>query len=475
MACVAVGCGGGAGADKAGGAAKSRPVVLAMANGNGDPSELGAFAGTVARLSGGTLRIDVKSAWRHGTTSYETGTIRDVAAGKVDLAWVGSRAFDTVGVPDLDALDAPLLIDSYALEHAVLASPLVPKMLDGLHRLGVVGLGILPGPMRKPLGASPLVRPQDYRGRTIAIQRSPVAAQALGALGARAGEIPGRGSIDGYDGVEQQVSSIQGNTYDRVAKYLTANVNLWPRPLVVFMNPKALSRLDDRQRRALRDAARDALDATLAFDRADEQEAAGVLCRRGVRFLTATDDDVAALRQAVQPVYDRLDRNAESSEAIARITAMRAEVGARAQSEAPRCAATARSQGGEVTPLDGVYVLDTTRAEMKRNGTPAGDLVSENYGHWRFTLDRGRMYYTQSSEGASRWTKAVYTVHGRTLTFTVTDYGGEAPNNAAEKTGEVFTFRWSRCRDRLTLTPIRGEVSPENFRAKPWRRVGDVP
>jgi hypothetical protein len=271
------------------------------------------------------------------------------------------------------------------------------------------------------------------------------------------------------------VSAIQGNTYDRVAKYLTANVNLWPRPLVLFMNPKALSRLDDRQRDALRDAARDALDATLAFDRADEQEAAGVLCRRGVRFLTATDDDVSALRQAVQPVYDRLDRNAESSEAIARITAMRAEVGATAQSEAPRCATTARSQGGTVTPLDGVYVLDTTRAEMERNGTPAGDLVSENYGHWRFTLDRGRMHYTQSSEGASRWTKAVYTVRGRTLTFTVTDYGGEAPNNAAEKTGEVFTFRWSRYRDRLTLTPIRGDVSPENFRFKPWRRVGDVP
>jgi TRAP-type transport system periplasmic protein len=474
-ACLVGGCGGGAGSDKAGGTTKPRPVVLTMANGNGDELELGPFAAAVARLSGGTLRIDVSNGWRRGTASYETGAIRDAAAGTVDLAWAGSRAFDSVGVPAFDALHAPLLIDSYALERTVLASPLVPRMLAGLDRLGVVGLGILPGPMRKPMGVSPLVAPQDYRGKTLAIARSQVAVEALGALGARAAEIPARGSIQGYDGVEQQLASIQGNAYDRVGRYLTTNVNLWPRPLVLFMNEKALSALDDRQRRALHDAARQALDATLAVDRHDEQEAAGTLCRRGVRFLAATGADVAALRRAVQPVYDQLDRDAQTRDAIARITAMRGELGATAQSEAPRCAAATTSHQGKVTPLDGVYVLDTTREEALRNGTPESDLVSENYGHWRFTLDRGQMYYTQSSEGASRWTKAAYTVSGHTLTFTVTDYGGKAPHNAAEKTGEVFSFRWSRYRDRLTLGPAPGQISPENFRSKPWRRVGDAP
>ena len=59
--------------------------------------------------------------------------------------------------------------------------------------------------------------------------------------------------------------------------------------------------------------------------------------------------------------------------------------------------------------------------------------------------------------------------------FTVTDYGGDAPNGAAEKTGEVFTYRWSRYRDRLSLAPVKGAISPGNFRAKPWRRVGDAP
>jgi hypothetical protein len=379
-----------------------------------------------------------------------------------------------VGVTAFDALQAPLLIDSHALEQAVLSGPLVPRMLRGLKRLDVVGLGVLPGPMRKPLGASPLVRPEDYRGKTLAISRSRVAEQTLDALGARSAEIPAQGSIEGYDGVEQQITSIQGNLYDRVGHYLTANVNLWPRPLVLFMNQKAFDALSDRQRAALRDAGRDVLTATLGVDRHDEAEAAGTLCRRGLRFVTATDDDLAALRRAVQPVYDRLDRDAQTKDAIAQITAMRGEVSATARSEAPTCAPTSQTSGAaKPTPIDGVYRLDTTREESRAVGET--DPVSENYGRWRFVFDRGQLYYTQSAEGASRWTRATYTVKGNILEYTVTAYGGEAPHGAAEKTGEVLTFRWSRYRDRLTLGPVKGKISPMNFRMKPWRRIGDAP
>jgi hypothetical protein len=129
---------------------------------------------------------------------------------------------------------------------------------------------------------------------------------------------------------------------------------------------------------------------------------------------------------------------------------------------------------GKRTPLDGIWTLTTTRRDAAKVIDP-GDLVSENWGRWRYTLSRGQMYYTQSSEGHTRWTRATYTVKGHTFTYTVTEYGGDAPHGAAEKTGEVFTFRWSRYRDRLSLAPITGGVSPKNFRLKPWRRVGDTP
>jgi TRAP-type transport system periplasmic protein len=477
LAALALGGCGSSGADKAGGERASKPTVLTLANANGDSVELEPFANAVEQRSGGTLKIAFKNHWRPGQAAAEAGLIRDVKAGKADLGWAGTRAFDDVGVPAFDALHAPLLIDSLPLERTVLESALVPAMLGGLKPAGVTGLGILPGPLRRPLGVAPLVKPQDYAGATIALQRSQVGARTLAALGAHGKPLPSMGTIDGYDGIEQQLNSIAGNGYDRIASHLTANVALWPRPLVLFANPKALSGLDVRQRAALTGAAEAAFAPTLAPQKHDEAESAAVLCRRGVTFETAGKADLAALRRAVQPVYERLERDAETKAAIVKIQAMRAAVGA---PDAPACTGTSAAEPqaeagvGKRTPLDGVYTLNYTRAEAAEVTNPA-DLVSENWGRWRFVLDRGRMYYTQASEGNRRWTRAHYTVKGHTLEYTITEYGGEAPHGAAEKTGEVFTFRWSRYRDRLSLAPIKGAISPENFRLKPWRRVGDAP
>jgi hypothetical protein len=53
--------------------------------------------------------------------------------------------------------------------------------------------------------------------------------------------------------------------------------------------------------------------------------------------------------------------------------------------------------------------------------------------------------------------------------------GGIAPDNAANKPGEFFTFRWSQHRGVLTLSPVAGAVSPANFMAKPWVRISTTP
>jgi TRAP-type C4-dicarboxylate transport system substrate-binding protein len=462
-------CGSSAG-DKAGGQRASKPTVLTLANGNGDSLALEPFAAAVRKRSGGTLEIVFKDRWRAGQPEYEANLIRDVKAGKADLGWAGTRAFDDVGVPAFDALHAPLLIDSLSLERKALESPLVPEMLGEMKAAGVAGLGILPGPLRRPLGVSPLVRPQDYRGATVALQRSQVGERTLDALGARGANLAASAPVDRYDGVEQQISSIAGNEYDKVAGHLTANVALWPRPVVLFANPKVLRGLDDRQRDALLGAPRAALAATLAKEHDSEADAVGILCRRGVAFDTAGATDLAALRRAVQPVYDRLDRRPQTKAAIAKIQAMKGG----AAPDAPACPATGTSPKASArTTLDGTYTLTTTRAEAAKVMDP-GDLVSENYGRWRFRLDRGQMYYTQASEGHKRWTRARYTVKGHTLTYTVTSYGGDAPHQAYERTGEVFSFRWSRFHDRLSLAPATGAASPPNFRMKPWRRDGDA-
>src|SRR4051794_8384179 len=158
----------GAGQDKAGGTRAGRPVVLTLANFMGDTEELHGFRDEVQRLSGGAVRIEIRSGWRLRQVRFEDGLIADVRAARADLGVVGARAWDSVGVRTMRALNAPLLIDSYALQDRVLQDPMVRSMLDGLRPLGLVGLGMLPGPLRKPLGARRrLIVPADYRGLTI--------------------------------------------------------------------------------------------------------------------------------------------------------------------------------------------------------------------------------------------------------------------------------------------------------------------
>src|SRR5919198_6776056 len=160
VAVLTAGCFGGGG--KAGGEGQKHTIVLTLANGTGDSSPLQPYADEVARLSEGSLRIDIRNGWRSGDPSSERHLIADVRAGKADLGWVGARAWDGVGVLAFQALVAPFLIDSYALEQRVLESPLAGEMLAAIGPAGVVGIGVLPGPMRQLLGVrKAFARPAD--------------------------------------------------------------------------------------------------------------------------------------------------------------------------------------------------------------------------------------------------------------------------------------------------------------------------
>ena len=309
---VLAGCTG-PGLDKAGGTQARQPVVLTLANFIGDSGELDGFAGEVRRLSAGTMRIDIRSRWRLGQVDSENGLIGDVRAGKADLGVVGSRAWDSVGVSSFRALNAPLLINGYALQDGVLRSPMTGQMLQGLRPLGLAGIGVLPGPLRKPLAmARPLLRPSDYAGLRIGVQQSRVAGATMRALGATPVGFPVTGAITGLDGIEQQISSIQGNQYDKVGKYLTANVSLWPRPLVLFANGKTWAALTPAQRRILRQAVTGDQAAETNVVRGNERGDTAILCRRGLRFLTVSQAGLAALRRAVQPVYRQLQRDPQT-------------------------------------------------------------------------------------------------------------------------------------------------------------------
>ena len=426
----------GSGSDKAGGGGtdKVKPRVLTMANPNDDRApQLEAWAEEVSRLSGGTLAIEFKDAWRIGEARYEAGTLEDMRAGKVDIAWVGARAFDTVGVTSFQALVAPLLLDSYDLEAKVFEQGIPERMLEGVGELDLVGIGVLPGPMRKLLGVSkPFVHSGDFAGQVVGLQDSAVAAATLRALGATPRAVPSSAKLDGLDAYEQQLGSIAGNHYDKRAKYVTANVNLWPRPLVIVMGKEAFASLADEQQSTLRDAAAAAIPKALEASRAEDEEATALLCKRGMTFAAASESDLAELRTALEPVYAELAADKESKSYIDAITSLKTEIAASA--EAPACTST------EPTPspiADGTYETTVTEADYRKGGVSEGPGAFP--GVFRMIFDASELTFIGPNGDGEQ---GDYTVFRDQIEVQF------APDF-------IITARWSLEGDALTFTDVR--------------------
>jgi len=467
------GCSLGGDSDKAGGERRPEAVVLTLANHEESSLDLDEFAREVERLSTGSVQIQFRNRWRESDVDYEPRTIEDVRDGKADLAKVSARAFDLVGVKSLQPYVAPFAVDSYALQREVLHSALPERMLGGVERLDLVGIALLPGELRKPVGVSrPLVEARDYRGAMIATRLSELGLRTFRALGAT-GEavVPGR-DVSSFDGFETDISGLQDD-YDGAPRTLAANVNLWPRALVIVMDRDAYEGLSDDQREALRAGGRAAIDSALQHIREREREALGIVCRRAEPMLrSATRSQLEALRAATRRLTYGLERERETRHIVQEIAAMRAEVD---PEPAPTCAAEDRERAVmDATPIDGLWRMNTTSDELARIATP-GDVVPENWGESTFALAAGRFAFTTENRDACIWAYGRYAVRGSLVEWTVEDGGGISPNDFLNRPGEQYRFRWSRYRDRLTLTPVKGAISPEPMRVKPWRLVDREP
>jgi TRAP-type C4-dicarboxylate transport system substrate-binding protein len=296
-----------------------RPVVLELVT--ADELWSSEFAAAVQRFSGGAIRIDVKvgGAWN---LDYERVLVGKVRAGDADIVSVGARAWDRMGVTSFRPLVAPFLVESLEHQRRALSGDAQAGMLAGLEPLGLVGLAVLPGPLRRPFGVTrPLVEPGDYAGATIGLRYGRIAEDTFRRLGAtpKAYRV---GALGRVDGAELDPQAIAGNRYDETGTSLTANVVLWARPQTIAIGRRAFDRLSPAQRIILLRAARSAAAPSLARVRREQEDSLATICRRGgVSLVTASTAQLAALRARVAPVIARLERDPATRSLLAQIRA----------------------------------------------------------------------------------------------------------------------------------------------------------
>jgi TRAP-type transport system periplasmic protein len=467
VAFAAAGCGGGdAGEDKAGGS--GAPVVLRLANTNGQLDFTPAvdyFLTRVGEVSGGDLRIEVVDEWGDFASDAEERVVRGVSSGEIDLGWVATRVFDSIGVKNFQALTAPMLIDSYALENAVIESGITTQMLEGLDEVGVIGLGVLADGLRKPVGVTgPILGPADWRGITFGTLRSNEQAQAIRALGATPAQIFGTDREEGIEngtiqGFETSIWVHQKNpALTHLAPYVTANVSLWPQMDVLLANPERLAALTGEQRKWLEEAAQDAASRSAALADKDAQTV-GASCAAGARFAEASAADRAALEAAFAPVYADLEQHPQTKAFMERIRALKGSTPSEPMLFIPSgCVGKAPEQATAVTEpapayLNGTYRWVLTQADADQVGdTDAG------YPHVNtVTLKNGRVEGGCFGSGGG-----TYSVDDEQITFHSLDYGYDS----------TVTFSIDSQGD-LHLSPVLPMDPGDAFECfyKPWTKI----
>jgi TRAP-type C4-dicarboxylate transport system substrate-binding protein len=469
-AALLAGCGSGS-LDRAGGVKPVKAKVLVMANVNGGGlGELAAFDDAVGRVSGGRLRIKWLNEYGRGRTgNAEVNLIRDVNAGKVDLGWAGTRIFDELGDPAFNPLHAPMLIDSYELEEKVLGDGLVDPMLASLDDLDLQGIGVLPGPLRRPLGKRPLRGPRDWDGARISESGGAQIEAALRSLGAqpRYDNPTARESTDRLDGIETHIAAVPGNHYHYAFPYLTGNIVLWPRPLVLFAGPDVSA--DDLV--VLRKAAKEAIPEAVAMSRSLEREPLAEICSASLKVVDASASEIDELRAAFRPIYDKLERDPAASEAVARIQQLARGGGG---SGGPvRCPAASQPATGATIP-PGTYRTFINRADAKAHGFSWANVVEEDPDpkalrsttkehRLEFTDDGTFLVYDVWLDGTANigW-EGSYSVYRDRITV----QGNE---------GTKITARVQIEGDRLRFTDVKpGPNTPEalTWGSKPFVKIG---
>lgn len=315
--------------DRAGGNAGTEVTTLTLGDANGSPPEqLSTFAENVDKLSHGALTIEFKDDIHHPEPEYESSIVQDVKDGTYDLAWVGPRVFDTLGDTDFQAMLAPLLIDSQDLQGKVFDAGIPDEMLAGVDKIGVVGVGVLPGPLRRPMSkADPFTSPDTFQGKVVGTQTAALAEAAYRALGATAVHLGTGAPIDQVDAYDPQIGLVWGNHYEEQgATDVVGNLNLWPRPLAIIAAPDAWKQLSAGQQETLRDAVKVTQSAALDASRSEDTDVVPDLCKAGITLSSSTPAQLAQFETAFQPVYEQIAAASAKSKAwLEQIRALKAE------------------------------------------------------------------------------------------------------------------------------------------------------
>jgi C4-dicarboxylate-binding protein DctP len=269
--------------------------------------------------------VEQRSSGRIGVQVYPNAELygdhnemQALQLGAVDMVAPSLSKFGRIGLPEFELFDLPFLFDNLETVRRITLGRLGQKLLAGLQRQGLIGLGFFDNGFKQMSANRPLIEPKDFVGLRMRVQASRVIAAQMHALGARPvtldfSETHRALAAGVVDGTENPVSNFWTQKMHEVQSDLSLTDHGYLGYAVVT-NQRFWQSLGSTDRELINQAMQESL--AFANQIADTQNDRALLALRQAgttRIHTLSEAQRNRLRQAVQPVQQALAKNIDPS------------------------------------------------------------------------------------------------------------------------------------------------------------------
>ena len=229
--------------------------------------------------------------------------------GAVQMLAPSNSKFGPIGVKEFEVFDLPYILPDLKTLRKVTDGPLGGKLLKLLDAKGMTGLAYWDNGFKQMTANKKLIAPADYKGLKFRIQSSKVLEAQFRSLGAipqvmAFSEVYQALQTGVVDGQENTASNIYTQKMHEVQKYTTLT-NHGYIGYVVVANKKFWDGLPADVRPQLEKAMKEATAYGNGQSAKENDEALAEIKKTGKsEFITLTPEQDAAMRKAMEPVYN---------------------------------------------------------------------------------------------------------------------------------------------------------------------------
>ncbi len=281
-------------------------LKLAEVHAEGYPTTLAdqKFAELVNQKTDGRITIEVYS---DGKLGEEAEVVESMQKGDIDFARV-SVSIVAKASPELNALNLPYLYNDSEHMWRVLNSDLGQSMLESVSKAQLVGLAWYDGGARNFFANKEINSLSDISGLRLRMQNNDLMFGLAEALGAEPKDLS-MGDINSaieqgiLDGAENNIPTYESMGHVAYAPYYIFDSHSRI-PEILAGSEKTFNSLSDDDQKILKECAKETQEYEIEQWEKREIESKEKVQEQGVKFIELSDEAMAEIRKACEPLYD---------------------------------------------------------------------------------------------------------------------------------------------------------------------------